>query len=94
MFFALLYGIVQGQEMLVRKIHGPFSSVRKSLVGPQNRPNPKSRGGYNSSACRTIRNQDQDFWLAKFHLNHSIALKNGPWSIDILAKSLINVCFT
>ena len=32
--FAILYGIVWGQEMLVCKIHGPFGPVRKSSVGP------------------------------------------------------------
>ena len=34
MFFAILYGIVRGQEMLVRKIHSPFGLLRKSSVGP------------------------------------------------------------
>ena len=34
MFFAILYGIIRGQEMLVRKIHGPFGPACKSSVSP------------------------------------------------------------
>ena len=47
-----------------------------------------TRGSHFHETCRTIHNRNQDFWLMKIYLDHLIALKKGPWLLDILAKAL------